>query len=235
MIDSIFSSLLEASLPQGSASGKTHYTYAEPKLRNDAATQWVDWKESGSYWTDRFELVPLNLVEYKKWNTDRYDSLMTKMSQGLTLDPVTLALPLNASTYSVSDGNHRCAVSATLGYTHVPAVVSVEVAEEPPYPGASAEKKETSGRELFFLINSLRNADRGPEVQFQWKSAQPNDYSLSVVHDDGRELEVVVMRGETRHAVYIGQKSKVVGRMVFSQYDVAAMTDFIIGKIKLLL
>jgi hypothetical protein len=218
---------LEASLPQGSASGKTHYNFSKPDLHNKRASQYVDWEEDGSYWEQVFDIIPLDKVHYEKWNQSRYDDLLPKMKAGKPIDPVYLCKSSDG-TYSVGDGNHRCAVSAALGYTHVPAIVSVQSTQEPTDTTTSAVNEEKSGRELFMFIESLR-AKNVTGVFFHWDAAFQWDYSVNVENDNLRFIAVIrVNRRETERVVYVEAQGHVVARETFSGFKPNAMAHWVV-------
>ena len=106
----------------------THYKVKPYKLHNDPKIQWADYYDSSSYFEDRFVMVPVDKIHFKKWNQDRYDFYMDAFKSGRAADPVRLSRPWHGGDYfEVSDGNHRTAASIDMGYTHVPAIVSVEI------------------------------------------------------------------------------------------------------------
>ncbi len=223
----MFRGLLEASLPQGSASGNTYYNFSKPDLRNNRASQYVDWEEDGSYWEQVFDIVPLDKVHYEKWNQSRYDDLLPKMNAGKPIDPVQLCKSPDGM-YSVGDGNHRCAASAALGYTHVPAIVSVQSTQEPTDTTTSKVNEEKSGRELLMFVESLR-AKNVTGVFFHWGDVSQWDYSVKVETDEQGVIAVIrVSRKETERVVYIEAQGHVVARETFSGFKPHAMAHWVV-------
>lgn len=217
----MFTALLEAA---------THYAYPAPDLKHDRAKQYVDWEESGSYSQDTLGLVPLNKVKYSKWSQDRADRLLPKMKVGTPINSVRLSRMVDGS-YTVGDGNHRSHVSQQLlGYTHVHAIVSQEVFEEPEHPAGNAVKGEEAGRELFRFIESLR-IKNVTEVQVQWGSVGPHDYKVLVLHDNGEKAEIRVMLKEASRTMYVVQDGKVLSR---AEYGGAPLNTMAHDAVKIL-
>lgn len=163
----------------------THYKVKPYELRNRPEAQWADYYETGSYWQDGFELVPVKDIDYDRWNDGRYEFYMDAFRNGRPADPVRLALPWDGgSRWQVGDGNHRVAASASMGYTHVPALVSRKVEGRPRGMPPRNLYEEIHGRELLMLVEWLRNK-RPSETRlyFEWGGVDPKGYWLKVTDE----------------------------------------------------
>ena len=157
----------------------THYKVKPFKLRNDPKVQWADYYEDGMFFVERFIMVPVGQIRFNKWNQGRYDFYMDAFKNGRPADPVRLARPWQGGDhYEVSDGNHRVAASIDMGYTHVPAIVSVKV--EGQFPKGTPPKdlyEEVHGRELLMLIEFFRaHRPSGSKLYFEWGGVEPAGY-----------------------------------------------------------
>ena len=72
--------------------------------------------------------IPLNIIDFINWEPSRYKNNLKLISDTKSVKPVILGdLDNTTQKYSLCDGNHRCYCSNELGYTHIPAIVSIRV------------------------------------------------------------------------------------------------------------
>lgn len=187
----------------------THYKVKPYKLHNDPKIQWADYYDSSSYFEDRFVMVPVDKIHFKKWNQDRYDFYMDAFKSGRAADPVRLSRPWHGGDYfEVSDGNHRTAASIDMGYTHVPAIVSVEIKNKSPdgHPPKNLYE-EIYGREQLLVVEFFRAW--GPSesnLYFEWGGVEDWGYWIKVSDETDSVMQpykqkmTVVISGESRVA-----------------------------------
>lgn len=160
-----------------------HYRVAPYKLHNKVEDQWADYFESGYYFEDEMVFIPIDQIDYRKWNQGRYDFYMDAFSKGKSAEPVRLADTawMGGTKYQVGDGNHRIAASVAMGYTHVPAIVARKREGKPPGNPPRNLYEAVHGRELLLLIEYFRNnRPYGSQFYFQWGSVEPSGYWLKV-------------------------------------------------------
>jgi len=184
----------------------THYKVSSYRLHNKPEAQWADYFESGYYYEDEFVLVPVDQIDYRKWNQARYDFYMDAFARGESAEPVRLAKPWHGGNrYEVGDGNHRIAASVAMGYTHVPAIVAVRKEGQPPGNPPKNLYEEVYGRELLMLIEYFRaHRPSGSKLYFEWGGVKPVGYWLKIsdetdsVMNPYEERLSVVIDGDVR-------------------------------------
>lgn len=155
----------------------SNFKYVKPKLTNDPAKQWASWIRLEEYTVERFDLVPLTKIPFDEWNPQRAKDLLPKIEAGIPIDPVRLSLV--DGKYTVTDGNHRTAVSKKLGFTHVPAIVDELIRTEPNFPAPPSLAKELMEEECIAFVNQLRFASI-PGAQFGAKNADQHGFDVDV-------------------------------------------------------
>lgn len=176
---------------------RSYYSYVKPQIRINPAEEWLMWTEDGYFYRDVFELVPINEIEFDEWNPSRSKAVMEKIQSGTSLDPVRLSY--EDGKYSVSDGNHRCAVSKRLGYTHVPAIVTKKFTHRPYKKEPIGVNMEILARELQFLLVKLRS-NNSDGIYYQWHDVDEN--RLQIV------IEVEFIKGERDYLLEVRRNSQ---------------------------
>jgi len=165
----------------------SHYRYLPPKLssQSNSDEQWASYLEYGDYVACEFKLVPLRRIPYDRWSDFRFHQVLTALRRGKVLPPV--ALSWSGTSYSITDGNHRCAASVEMGYDQVPAVVCQTVKGEPSgIPGPDVRRKMLE-KSLFEFLLVLRSVLVGtPDISVQGGRVGANRYTVQVIIDRGR-------------------------------------------------
>lgn len=139
----------------------------------------------GGYHEARFELVPISQIDVPSvWKPSRADSVRERIQEGKPLDPVRLDRE-DGGKWGISDGIHRTNVSIELGFTHVPAIVSVWVPTPEALVREEPEKKQLDVGDWV----KLKKPDEGrrygwvvERLSFRWaRDVKRWVYSIAVV------------------------------------------------------
>jgi len=110
----------------------SHYKYDDLAVKrflemfngDDDALQ-EEYNQYGGWGLYYFDIIPISVIEDKPiWSKEKYDVVLQKMKDGVTLDPIRIAHRDGGGKFVIIDGIHRIAASKELGYTHVPALVN---------------------------------------------------------------------------------------------------------------
>lgn len=122
-----------------SEASANHYTY-DPAV----VTRWLDmfgdkeatqeeYDQYGAWSKYSFKMVPISDIEKKPiWSQKKYDINLEKMRENIPLEPIKLTDNIDGKKLIITDGIHRVAASETMGYTHVPAIVTEWIQTPPP-------------------------------------------------------------------------------------------------------
>ncbi len=101
--------------------------FSDPKSNKEEYDQYGAWSKYS------FKMVPISEIEKKPiWSQKKYDINLEKMKNGTPLEPIKLTDNIDGKKLVITDGIHRVAASETLGYTHIPAIVTEWIQTPPP-------------------------------------------------------------------------------------------------------
>jgi hypothetical protein len=170
-----------------------YFKHKPVKLNSDADEEWISWLEDGEFWRESFELVPVRLVDINEWNPHKTEKVISDISEGKPLDPVILTF--SGSRYKVTDGNHRAAASARLGFSYVPAVVSTLVKTRPTGKMSNSFAMEVLAKEASRLTIALgdkcRRITEWGVPYFEASQVGSDGYSIKIAFDESRKTGAV--------------------------------------------
>ena len=159
-------------------------------VHNDFAQANFDFEESGVWYEEVLEFIPLSQIERKEcWNPQRCKDCYEKLKATGAMPPVRLSPNESSTMHSISNGIHRCAAARALGYEAVPAIVSHARKTPPPEdPGTDLKRSQNYGWNLAIKIKPLVNTP----CSFDVKEIQPGGFSLIIEREENeRDLRYV--------------------------------------------
>lgn len=139
---------------------KAIFDSSNRKPHNDYARANIDYEEQGYWYISKFEYIPIDQIDYKEWDQGRLEDNLQKIDETKKTYPVYLSFDDKTDRFSVGDGNHRCAASKKLGYTHIPAIVSRRVITPPPSsPDVERERMKDRAWQMVYFIKNIKRVD----------------------------------------------------------------------------
>jgi hypothetical protein len=130
------------------------------KLHNNYAKANVDFADDGYWYEEVFQYIPIEQIKFDPWNNERAKDNLNKLVDTKSMPPVIASFDSEKQKYILTDGNHRTNAAKELGYTHVPAIVSLKRTTAPKSDaGTEKYRTQTIGWMLGNKIRYIKSVD----------------------------------------------------------------------------
>jgi len=130
------------------------------RLNNNYVRANISFQEDGYWFEDVFQNIPISKIEYNPWSSIRLKDNLEKIKGTKSTYPIVAYFDEEKDKYLLTDGNHRVSASKELGYTHVPAIVTMKRMTAPPQAeGVERLRMEQIGWQLGLKIKQYNPVD----------------------------------------------------------------------------